>query len=150
MDREVTTHSNEETFTLGSDFSKSLQSGNVVCLYGELGSGKTTFVKGIAKGFGITNRILSPSFILVRQYQILNEKIKKESGINNLYHLDLYRLNSESEVRNIGIEEFLSDQGSVIVIEWSERGFGLLQKRNYDIHFELTDEFTRKITIQKI
>lgn len=90
----------------------------VIALTGNLGSGKTTFVQGFAEGLGISNRIISPTFILMRSY-----KIEDKGGFEALYHLDLYRLEGDvkREVLNLGFEEILENPKNIILIEWAEK-----------------------------
>lgn len=103
----------------------SLKRGDIICLFGDLGSGKTTFTKGIAKGLKINqNKINSPTFVLVNEYH----------GRLPLYHLDLYRLDEIKEVCCIGYEEFLYGEG-VAVVEWAEKLGALLPKNYLQIRF---------------
>jgi tRNA threonylcarbamoyladenosine biosynthesis protein TsaE len=101
----------EETILFGEAFAKKLTPGDVVCLEGDLGAGKTHFMKGIASYFGISkDKVNSPTFTLINEY----------SGSIDLYHFDCYRLKSEQEALEIGIEEYLYGEG-VSVIEWPSR-----------------------------
>ncbi|MCB4791803.1 MAG: tRNA (adenosine(37)-N6)-threonylcarbamoyltransferase complex ATPase subunit type 1 TsaE [Elusimicrobia bacterium] len=100
----------KQTIKVGKDFSKLLKTGDLVCLSGELGSGKTTFAKGIARGFGIKEFVRSSSFVIVNEYKTKNIK---------LYHIDLYRLTAKS-LKNVGLEEYLNTDG-VSIIEWAEK-----------------------------
>ena len=112
--------SREETIKLGARLARFLQQGDIVCLFGDLGSGKTTFTKGIAKGLKINEELVSsPSFVLLNHYE----------GRLPLFHFDLYRIDDTQEVFSIGYEEFLYDDG-VAVIEWAER-LGILLPQNY-------------------
>jgi tRNA threonylcarbamoyladenosine biosynthesis protein TsaE len=104
-------HSPEETESLGAQFGRAAQSGLVIALSGELGAGKTQFVKGLARGLGISTRVHSPTFTLVNEYG---------GGRLKLFHLDLYRLETPEQILSAGIEEFLQPDG-VSVIEWAER-----------------------------
>lgn len=100
-----------ETLEIGRKISGSLKQGDIICLFGELGSGKTILAKGIASGLGIKNNaVISPSFVLMRIYQ----------GKLPLYHLDLYRLKNTQDILVLGFEEFIYGQG-VTVIEWPDR-----------------------------
>ena len=114
MPLELTSRSPAETEALGEEFGRLAQSGLVITLSGDLGAGKTQFVKGLARGLGVPGRIHSPSFTLVNEY---------EGGRLKLFHLDLYRLETRAQIRSAGIEEFLNPDG-VSVIEWAERWFG--------------------------
>src|SRR5690242_1107768 len=104
-------HSPAETESLGEKFGRAAQSGLVIALSGELGAGKTQFVKGLARGLGISARVHSPTFTLVNEYV---------GGRLKLFHLDLYRLETREQMASEGIEEFLHPDG-VSVIEWAER-----------------------------
>jgi tRNA threonylcarbamoyladenosine biosynthesis protein TsaE len=104
-------HSPAETEALGEKFGRGAPSGRVIALNGELGAGKTQFVKGLARGLGISGRVHSPTFTLVNEYG---------GGRLKLFHLDLYRLESREQILSAGIEEFLKPDG-VSVIEWAGR-----------------------------
>jgi len=109
--RETTTASEEETIRLARDLAKSFNGREVVLLTGELGAGKTVFVKGLAAGLGMkdTRSVCSPSYTLMNIYQAKYA----------IYHFDLYRLNRMSEVRDLGLEDFL--ENGVVVVEWAEK-----------------------------
>ncbi|MDO8657646.1 MAG: tRNA (adenosine(37)-N6)-threonylcarbamoyltransferase complex ATPase subunit type 1 TsaE [Candidatus Levybacteria bacterium] len=130
------TNSSNETKKIGRDFAKSLEAGDVVTLYGDLGSGKTTFVQGLAEGFGIKKRIISPTFVIVRAYKV---------GINDFYHIDLYRTEGEKDIEDLGIEEIINNKNSIIVIEWAERMKNLIPKKRIDIEFFYEKENIRRI-----
>lgn len=102
----------EETFRLGSEFAASAQPGLVLGLIGDLGAGKTQFVKGFAAGLGITERVHSPTFTLVNEYR---------SGRLPCYHLDLYRLQNADQILAAGLEQYLQPQDGVTLIEWFDR-----------------------------
>ncbi|MCI0748041.1 MAG: tRNA (adenosine(37)-N6)-threonylcarbamoyltransferase complex ATPase subunit type 1 TsaE [Verrucomicrobia subdivision 3 bacterium] len=112
---EVATHNPEETTALGRSWGQSAEPGLVVGMTGKLGAGKTQIVKGMAQGLGIKDRVLSPTFSLVHQYT---------SGRIPLVHIDLYRLDTPSQVIGAGLEQFIYDPTTVVVIEWVERWFG--------------------------
>ncbi len=145
----------------GGDFKKSL----ILALYGELGSGKTTFVQGLAKGFGIAKRIISPTFTIIRCYEVKSQTSRTSSDwigvksqnhnskLKNLarfYHIDLYRINSKQDVKNLGVEEILDDETAIVVVEWAERMKCLLPKKRIDINFEYLGENKRKIIITQL
>lgn len=136
----------EETEELGEKFAKELTSGDTVCLFGELGSGKTTFTKGLAKGLGIKSRIISPTFVLLRTYHLTTNN---QQPISNLYHLDLYRLENQKEIEGVGLSELLEDKKAVVLIEWAEKIESLLPRFRWNISFEYVGENERKIVIDK-
>lgn len=128
----------EETIALGESFSKNLQGGEIIALYGELGAGKTHFVKGIGRAFGIKREITSPTFIISQSYT---------TGSLNLIHIDLYRINSFYELEDLGWYDFL-DKKSVIVIEWAEKIEEELKNyRVIKVYINYEDENRRKIKI---
>ncbi len=127
-----------ETEALGQLFGRSASSGMVIALSGDLGAGKTQFVKGLARGLGISGRVHSPTFTLVNEYG---------GGRLKLFHLDLYRLETPGQILSAGIEEFLKPDG-VSVIEWAERIYDL-RFTIYDlkkVRIEILSETERKIT----
>src|SRR3989338_5736369 len=117
----------EGPIILGEKLAKKLRRGDVVALYGDLGSGKTTFTKGIGKGLGVKNpvRINSPTFVLIKEYK----------GRIPLYHLDLYRLNDLKEIENLAIEEYIYGDG-VTVIEWAEKMECLLPEKRMSVRLK--------------
>lgn len=110
------TNSPAETEALGQRLAETLQPGDVIAYTGDLGAGKTAFTRGLARGLGITERITSPTFTIVNEYQ---------GGRLPLFHFDMYRLSSEEDLFDIGWEDYL-DRGGLCVVEWSERVFGAL------------------------
>ena len=144
------TTSEEDTQKLGEEFALKLHPKDVVFLIGELGSGKTTFVKGIAKGLGVQTRIISPTFVFLRTHTVKNQESRirnQESGIRTLYHLDLYRLDNESDIKNLALDDLFTDPEAVTIIEWPEKIENLSQKK-YKILFEHRTKDSRKITIE--
>src|SRR3989344_9222982 len=155
---EVLTKSAKETKNFGRKIGDSLTISHqplVIALTGELGSGKTTFVQGLAEGLGIKQRIISPTFILVRKYEIPISNISKawssalKYQISNFYHIDLYRLeeNVEAEVRNLGLEEIWQNPENIVVIEWAEKIKSMIPKKAKWIKFENLGVDKRKIII---
>lgn len=138
---EVITKNAEETFKLGQEIGSSLNKSHIFALSGELGAGKTTFIQGFAKGLGIDQKIISPTFILMRKY---NAKEK------SLYHLDLYRLEGdvEKEARNLGLFDIWEDTGNVVLIEWAEKLKTKWPEDVTKIKFESLGEYKRRITIK--
>ena len=141
FDREVRTSSREETIELAKKAAEECHVPTVICLYGELGSGKTTFVQGFAKALGITSRLLSPTFIIVRRYQI-----PKKQKV--LYHLDLYRMNSTKEVEGIGITEIFSDSHAYVLIEWADKLGSLMPKDRIDVRFTVLEDGKHQLSVK--
>jgi len=108
---ELISHNPAETATLGEHWGRTVARGCVIALHGDLGAGKTQWVKGLARGLGITARVHSPTFTLVNVYP---------GGRLSLFHLDLYRLETPDQIHEAGLEEYLTPDG-VTVIEWAER-----------------------------
>ena len=115
-------NSYEETQKIATDFAKTLKEGDVLCMYGDLGVGKTAFVQGLAKGLGIDEPITSPTFTIVNEY----------SGTLPLYHFDVYRIADSDEMYEIGYEEYVYGDG-VSVIEWPQLIDDILPEKRYDI-----------------
>lgn len=147
MEENFSTKSVEETQQLAEKFAQKIASGGVVLLYGNLGAGKTTFVQGLAKGLGIKHRIISPTFIILRTYEIppLSSRVKSR----DLYHVDLYRLESEKEIEGLGLVDLLKNPDNIIVIEWPERMGTILPKNAWQISIETIGENEREIKIEK-
>lgn len=147
MKQTIITNSYEETQKLGADFAQKLNSIPVLALHGDLGSGKTTFIQGLAKGLGIEKKIISPTFIIMRSYQItLNSQL---SILNFFYHVDLYRIKDEKDIRDLGLIELMQDPQNLFAIEWPEKIKSLLPRKRLDIFFEYLDENKRKITYEE-
>ena len=125
-----------ETEAVARKLASMIKPDDVIAMYGSLGAGKTCFVKGLAKGLNAAQSVRSPTFTLINEYH----------GDLALYHLDLYRLNSPSEIEDIGWTEYL-DCGGVLVIEWAEKVEKLLPEDRYDVHFQIVDLNTRKVEI---
>jgi tRNA threonylcarbamoyladenosine biosynthesis protein TsaE len=132
-------HSPAETEALGEKIGRAAERGLVLALSGDLGAGKTQFVKGFARGLGVTARVHSPTFTLVNEYG---------GGRLKLFHLDLYRLETPAQIRSAGIEEFLTPDG-VTVVEWAERletgGWKLEAGKIKKVKIETISETERKI-----
>jgi tRNA threonylcarbamoyladenosine biosynthesis protein TsaE len=116
---EFMSRSAEQTQRLGARLGTLLQGGDVICLQGPLGSGKTCLTQGIGRGWGVQQRLVSPSFVLVREYERPEDEQK-------LFHVDLYRVSAAEEAWRLGLEEFLSSEYAVAVIEWAERAETLI------------------------
>lgn len=138
---EFTTLSEEETINLGKEFAKELCSGDIVAIYGDLGSGKTEFVKGICDYFQVEEIVTSPTFTIVNKY---NGSMSDNQII--LYHIDLYRIEKESELLEIGFEEYLNDKSAISLIEWAEKT-SLIPQNAIQVKIFLDDNNDNKRTI---
>jgi len=126
-----------DTIKIGRKIAKNLEKGDIVCLIGKLGSGKTVLTKGIAAGLGIKKeKIISPTFVLIRQYR---SKMP-------LYHFDLYRLAAPKDILVLGYEEYLYDEG-VTVIEWANRLKYLLPEEYLKIELLITGDKLRLLEL---
>ncbi|OIN96180.1 tRNA (adenosine(37)-N6)-threonylcarbamoyltransferase complex ATPase subunit type 1 TsaE [Candidatus Desantisbacteria bacterium CG1_02_38_46] len=134
----IITNSTSETKKSAFRFAKKLKKGDILCLVGDLGSGKTTFVQGLAKGLGVKDIPTSPSFVLMNIY-----KCKLP-----LYHFDLYRLDNTDEIRNLGHEEFFYGDG-ITVVEWAEKLKELLPSKYIEVKFKILGKNKREILIVK-
>lgn len=133
---EVRTKSPEQTMHLGQICGQWLTQGTVIALMGDLGTGKTVFAKGVAKGVGVADEreVTSPSFVLVNEYQ----------GRFPVYHVDLYRLHQARELEDLGWEELISTPG-VTMIEWAEKALKFLPLERMEVHFEWMSAVERKL-----
>ena len=127
----ITTKSADETLGFGREFSSKLSRGSVVSLYGDLGSGKTQLVKGICLGLGVTQIVNSPTFIIVNEYS--------SARFPKIYHFDLYRMKTQSEILDMGFPEYI-DGESIVLIEWPERIEDILPSVTVKIHISHTVE----------
>ena len=113
----LTSKSPEETLRIAAEFGRTAQPGLVLGLVGDLGAGKTQYVKGFASGLGITERVHSPTFTLVNEYR---------SGRVPCYHLDLYRLETADQIHSAGLESYFQPEGAITLIEWFDRARDLV------------------------
>ncbi len=130
--------SEEETAGIARDFAASLSDGDVVILTGNLGAGKTFFVKQAAKVFGVNN-VNSPTFAIVNEY----------SGSRKIYHFDFYRINKPAELFDIGFNDYLNDPEAVTFIEWGNLMPEVLPEKRIDIIINLNEDFSREFKIVK-
>lgn len=127
----LATNSEKETRAFAADLAKHLRGGAVLALRGNLGSGKTTFVKGLAQGLGVQSRVVSPTFILAARYN------RRGARQNRFFHLDLYRLRRRQELEDLGINEILTDFRNITAIEWPELARGFLPDSTICLTFRL-------------
>ena len=134
MEYKITTKNEFETIELAQNFESEKFPNMILCLDGELGSGKTMCTKGIANALGITENITSPTFTIIKEYE----------GELPLYHMDVYRLDGNTD--GIGIEEYFT-KGGVVVIEWASTIKDILPEERLDIKFKVVDETKRLIIL---
>ncbi len=136
------TQSAKETIQIGESIGRSLEPGTVVAFLGDLGSGKTTMIKGIGVGLGVRSEreIKSPTFVILHIYK----------GRIPLYHFDLYRMENSSDLDSLGMDEFLCDPKAITVIEWAERLGDLSKQAHVKIEIKRTGPDSRVITLSKI
>jgi len=133
------TKSEEETREIGRAIGKDLLPGDIICLTGELGSGKTTITQGIAQGVGVRSFVSSASFKLINEYE----------GRIPVYHFDLFRLDKLSEVEELGYREYFYNQG-VTIIEWAEKIKPLWPEERIEIELKIVSENAREIRITNL
>ncbi len=156
---EIITKNAEETKRVGCFFSEGINkpstmqkalgkkklsknSALILCLNGDLGGGKTTFTQGLAKGFGIKQKVSSPTFLIIKKYSISSRNFK------NFYHLDCYRVKDSQELIDLGFKEMTKDKNNFIVIEWAEKIKKILPSKNVIyFQFEFLDFDNRKIIV---
>lgn len=129
-------NSEKETEDIGAQFGAELPGGSVVALYGDLGAGKTAFVRGMARGMGIDAAVCSPTFTIVNEY----------CGDRELFHFDMYRLGSSDELFDIGWEDYLN-RGGVCAVEWSENVEDAFEGDEIVVSIEKLSDSGRKISI---
>jgi tRNA threonylcarbamoyladenosine biosynthesis protein TsaE len=139
---EYITRSAEETIALGRELALTLASARLVLLRGDLGAGKTTLVKGIAEGLQAAKQddVTSPTFTLVHEYR--GPEI-------NLYHVDLYRIDTLRELDTLGLDEQLAEPGNLLVLEWGEKFPRFERERDVEIRIERGRELDRRITVTR-
>jgi tRNA threonylcarbamoyladenosine biosynthesis protein TsaE len=139
----IISNSEKDTQKIASRLARKFRGGETVALYGTLGSGKTVFSKGIAEGLGVKKNINSPTFVIMKVYNIAQNKC-----IKKLCHIDAYRLISGEELHGLGVEEQIGENETVTVIEWAEKAENLLPPCNLiKISFKSLNEHEREINI---
>ncbi len=130
------TSGENETVSAGAELAGALRPGDVLAFYGDLGAGKTAFIRGVARGLGIGARVSSPTFTIVNEY----------TGKAPLFHFDMYRLSSSEELFEIGWEDYL-ERGGVCCVEWAENVEDAMPPDAIRVRIEKTGENTRRITV---
>lgn len=137
MMREVITVNEQETEAFGRDLAGKIEAPAVICLYGELGAGKTALVRGLAEGLGLDCTVSSPTFTIVNEYL----------GEHELIHFDMYRLSSAEELFDIGWEDYLR-RDAILAVEWSENVEEAFDGSEIRVHFEKLSDTVRRITVE--
>ncbi len=132
-------HSQEDTFRIASEVAKGLRGGEAVILNGELGAGKTTFTKGLARAMGIDRNVVSPTFTIIKEYR---------GTALMLYHIDMYRLDDDSELEELGIDELFT-KDSVVVIEWNRLSTDELPERVITVNITVDGENSRTLEVME-
>ncbi|MCX6761721.1 MAG: tRNA (adenosine(37)-N6)-threonylcarbamoyltransferase complex ATPase subunit type 1 TsaE [Candidatus Moranbacteria bacterium] len=166
MQTEFITEKTQETKKLGKLLASELFGGEVVCLFGELGAGKTTFTQGLLEGLGAEKPYTSPTFVVMKEYKTVNSeqrtvnlptprlrqassKEKLKSGkISTIYHFDAYRVEAE-DILNLGWEEIIADESNICIIEWADKLEKIIPGWAIWIGFEWLDENRRKIILRQ-
>ncbi len=144
---EFITRSPQETQEIAKNIIKKLpqkkfQSAAVLALEGELGAGKTTFVQGLAKALKIKERVLSPTFVIMRRFMIYDLRFK------NFYHIDCYRIEDVAELKELGLEEILKNPENLVVIEWAEKIASILPVGTIWLNFKHKGDDVREIKLK--
>lgn len=154
------TKNSEETIEYGQKFAQKLKGGEVIGLIGELGAGKTVFVKGLAQGLGIKEKITSPTFVILKEYHanranhaknILRPKDHLRGGlykVKTMVHIDAYRIESLDDIKSAGIQDYLGRDDIIVAVEWAEKIKKILPKNTIYIKFKHKSENQREIILK--
>lgn len=135
---EVLSRSAEQTRRVGARLGQLLHGGEVICLEGGLGVGKTVLAQGIGEGWGTISPLLSPSFVLIREH-------RRPTGSQRLLHVDFYRLQEPQEAQRLGLEEWMEDADTVIIVEWPERAMTILPPQRLWVRVEFANGDRRRL-----
>jgi len=147
VDKKYTTTSFKQTQKLGENIAKEVlklpvqNTALILCLHGNLGGGKTTFLQGFAKGLGVKEKILSPTFVVMKRFPL-------HTPNGSFYHFDCYRLKNEKNVLELGFKEIISNTKNIIAIEWPEKIKKVLPKTTIKINFKFIDENRREVNFE--
>jgi tRNA threonylcarbamoyladenosine biosynthesis protein TsaE len=156
----ITTTSPKETLAFAKNFARTLKGGEVIGLIGDLGAGKTAFTQGLAKGLGIKAKVNSPTFVIMKVYEVKRQKTKDKrpnrsasivksqlSKVTKLVHIDAYRLNSGKDLEAIGALDYFGQPDTIVVIEWADRVKEILPKKSIIINIKANKNL-RNLTIK--
>jgi len=144
-----TTQSAKETKVLGEKLAREIMPGTILCLSGDLGAGKTTFTQGFLEGIGAERPFVSPTFVIMKQYDLPKRQtsfLKPVNGIERVYHVDAYRVEVK-DFETIGFSEWREDKKGIVILEWPERVETLLPAKRIEIRFRSISENEREIKI---
>jgi len=149
VDKKYTTVTYKQTQNIGENFAKEIRqqadkipsqkAAIVLILHGNLGGGKTTFLQGFAKGLGVKEKILSPTFVIQKRFNI------KDLRFKNFYHIDCYRLKNEKDILELDFKNIILNPENIIAIEWPEKIKNALPKKLRKVNFKFVDKKTREI-----
>lgn len=140
------TQSNKETQKLGEMLAKEVGDKSIICLSGNLGSGKTTFTQGLLKGLKIKGPYTSPTFVIMKKYT--SPKAQKSKSSKVIFHFDAYRVGVQ-DIIELGWKEMISEKNNIIIVEWAERIKKIIPKDSLWIKFKWLDENKRKIELSQ-
>jgi len=146
--KKIITNSAKQTQKLGEKIAQELsdtvggKTAIVLGLQGNLGGGKTTFLQGFAKGLGIKEKILSPTFVILKRFQVPGFRFQ------DFYHIDCYRLKNEKDILELGFNDIIKDSRNIVAVEWSEKIKKVLPKNTIFIEFKFIDNKTREISFK--
>lgn len=143
MKKTYTTSSAEETRDLARKLAKTALPGTLFCLWGDLGAGKTTFVQGLLEGLGASRPYISPTFVIMKQYDLPARNV---TGIERVYHADAYRVETK-DFETLGFAEWCADPKGIVILEWPERIQNILPSKRIDIIFKSLNENEREISL---
>jgi tRNA threonylcarbamoyladenosine biosynthesis protein TsaE len=135
---EFVSRSPDQTQRLGARLGALLKGGDVICLEGSLGTGKTCLAQGVGRGWGVSQNLISPTFVLVREYT-------RPGDGATLYHVDLYRISDAKEALTLGVDELLGNKRAICIVEWAERSRPLIPEEHLWIRLEFTDPVRRTL-----
>jgi tRNA threonylcarbamoyladenosine biosynthesis protein TsaE len=148
----IISKSEKQTYNLAKKFTRKLKGGEILCLVGDLGAGKTAFTKGLAAGLGVKNIITSPTFVLMKVYSFSSPLRKGRlggvKGTELFVHIDAYRLSDGRQLEDIGAKDYFNQPDSVTVIEWADRVKDIWPKKIIEIKFKILEGNKREIIMK--
>lgn len=142
MSHTQTTHNDQETRDFGHHLAQSLVPGTTLCLFGNLGAGKTTLTQGILDSLGAQKPYTSPTFVIMKEYTLPEAK----NGIKRIYHVDAYRVEAK-DIEHLGFEEWCSDPSGLVILEWPEKVESILPAKRIEITLTQKSESEREISV---